>query len=145
MWSKSTQQWHDTKIHALTWKMAYGGLLVMSASLTLSTCCPAVADYDVPVVRLPTWSCAESTGGDFKWAGSKNRQKYPHVGKMPFYGQKTHLFPLCAEIKFERFFYRLISISRPRAFTWRAARVQKRGGGAELDGIMWKTRFENFI
>ena len=84
-------------------------------SVTVPTSGPAVANYDVAGVWLPTRMGPESIGGDFKWSGPKNHQKYPNVAKMPFSGQKTHLVPLCAEIEKERFFYWLISISRPRA------------------------------
>ena len=69
--------------------MAYGELSVMSASLTVPTSGPAVANYDVAGVWLPTRKGPESIGGDFKWSGPKNHQKYPNVAKMPFSGQKT--------------------------------------------------------
>ena len=108
--------------------MAYGGLSVMSACLTVPTSGPAVANYDVSGVRLPTRRGSESIGGGFKWSGPQNQQKYPKVAKMPFSGQKTHLLPLCAEIEKERFFYWLISISRPRAIIWRAARFRQTTG-----------------
>ena len=76
--------------------MAYGRLSVMSASLTVPTSGPAVANYGVAGVRLPTRRGPESIGGDFKWSSRKNHQKYPNMAKMPFSGQKTHLVPQMA-------------------------------------------------
>ena len=60
MWTESTKQWYGTKIHALTWILAYGWFLVTSASLMVPTSGPAVANYDVPGVGVPTWRGAES-------------------------------------------------------------------------------------
>ena len=60
--------------------------------------CPLLAP------RWPEWcstgrsthlkGCRVHIGGDFKWTGSKNCQKYPRVGKMPFSGQ-TPVRTLC--------------------------------------------------
>ena len=105
--------------------MAYGWVLVKSVYLSVPTSDPAVANFDALRLRLATWRAAESIGRDFRWAGSKNHQKYLKLAEMTFSGQKTQLYPLCAEIEKVPFFYWLISISRPRAFIWRVALFRK--------------------
>ena len=77
--------------------------------ISVPTSDPAVANFDALRLRLATWRAAESIGRDFRWAGSKNHQKYPKLAEMTFSGQKTQLYPLCAEIEKVPFF---IDLSR---------------------------------
>ena len=119
MWSESTQQWHDTIIHALTCKMAYSGL---SSCLHVWRC---------PILA-PLWQIMTLQGSGYPLGGVQSPLEGVSSGQAPEIIKNTPKWPKCRFRVKKRIFYHCAPKSKKSVFFIGLSRSV--GRGLSLDG-----------